>query len=94
MTPPNNTQNARDRTKLEKYRPFQIVGKDKSIFRINEHNDVEVYITNARFTTVPDNKWTTRVTNYIEAGEIEYYDKPLAQPEAFTEKEKNRYAQL
>jgi hypothetical protein len=79
------------RTEIEKYRPFTIVGKDSSIFRINEHNNVEVYITNARFTTVPDNKWTTRVTNDVERGDIEYYGKSLEQPEAFTERERYRY---
>lgn len=80
------------RNTIEKYRPFRIVGKDTSIFRINKNNDVEVLITNARFTTVPDNKWTTRVTNAIEFHNIEYYDEPIVQPEAFTEQEKYRYA--
>jgi hypothetical protein len=68
-----------------------LVGKDKSIFRINGNGDVEVYITNARFTTVPDNKWTTRVTNSITNGDIEYYDGVIEQPEAFTDEEKRRY---
>ena len=86
----NNTQ--AELSTIEKYRPFQLAGKDTSIFRINDNNDVEVYITNARFTTVPDNKWTTRITNKVEASEIEYYNEPILQPEAFTEKEKYRYA--
>lgn len=80
-----------NRTQIEKYRPFRIVGKDQSIFRINEHNDVEVFITNARFTTVPDNRWTTKTTNAVVNGEIEYYNEPFEQPEAFTEKERYRY---
>lgn len=79
------------RTTIEPYRPFTLVGNDKSIFRINSNNDVEVFITNARFTTVPDNKWTTRVTNSIERSEIEYYNQPIEQPEAFTDAEKYRY---
>lgn len=79
------------RTTIEPYRPFTLVGNDNSIFRINKNNDVEVFITNARFTTVPDNKWTTRVTNAIEQGEIKYYNKSIEQPEAFTEQERYRY---
>src|SRR4051812_6841188 len=79
------------RTSIEKHRPFRLIGKDMSIFRINDNNDVEVFITGARFTTVPDNKWTTRVTNNIDNGQIEYYDEPLEQPEAFTEQERYRY---
>lgn len=79
------------RSTIEKYRPFRLVGKDKSIFRINEFNDVEVLITNARFTTVPDSRWNTRIMNNVEAGEIEYYDKPVEQPDAFTEEERYRY---
>lgn len=80
-----------DRTTIEKYRPFQLIGKDRSIFRINDTYDVEVYITNARFTTVPDSKWTTGVTNDVERGEIKYYDGEIEQPEAFTEAERYRY---
>jgi hypothetical protein len=80
------------RKTIEKYKPFRLVGKDKTIFRINKNNDVEVFITNARFTTVPDNKWTTRVTNDVERNDIEYFDEPFEQPEAFTEQERYRYA--
>jgi len=79
---------------IEKYRPFKLVDKDQSIFRINHNGDVEVYITNARFTTVPDNKWTVRTRNKVAISDIEYYDKPLLQPEAFTDEEKYRYATL
>ena len=77
--------------KIERYRPFRVKGKDQTIFRLNNRNDVEVYITHARFTTVPDNKWTVRVTNKIHNSEIEYYDGDIEQPEAFTKKERYRY---
>lgn len=79
------------RLTIDKYRPFTLLGKDNTIFRINSNDDVEVYITNARFTTVPDNKWTTRITNNIQRGDIEYYDGVIEQPEAFTNAERFRY---
>lgn len=92
--PPDELDKILVAKEIEQYRPFKVVGKDSSIFRFNKYGDVEVYITNARFTTVPDNKWTVRVTNKIWSSDLEYYNEPIEQPEAFSEEERYRYAQL